>query len=322
MEEITDDAAAYEYLERVRWNGKPVCPHCGSIDRAYFLTPTNGISRPTSTGTATERRLWKCADCRKKFTVLTGTVMHNTKISVRLWVLAFFEMASSKNGVAAREIERKYGVTAKTAWYLLHRIRTAMGNDGPVQTMRGTIVADETFIGGKPRNRHQQGRPIRLHSGAGAFKDYPPKVAVLTLVNKTTGKSRSAVVRDVTGATLAKALRQNVDTAASVLHTDSWSGYREVGREFASHQTVDHSRYEYVRGDVSTNQAEGFFSQLKRSIDGTHHRVSREHLHRYLGEFDMRYSTRKSNDQERMDFIIGQADGVRLTYRTLKTPAA
>lgn len=317
MDQISDDAAAYRYLEETRWGGSPVCPHCGNRERIYFLTPANGVSRTTSTGAPTQRRLWKCGECRKKFSVLTGTVMHNSKISVRIWVLCFFEMAASKNGISAREIERKYGVTAKTAWHLLHRIRAAMGNDGPIETMKGTIVADETWIGGRPKNRHQQGR-TRPRTGKGHAGTPTHKIPVLTLVNRTTGQARSRVVRDVTGSTLQKVLREHVDVAGSVLHTDGHKGYREIGTEFAAHEWVDHSTYEFVRGDVSTNQCESFFSQLKRSIDGTHHRVSRDHLHRYLSEFDFRFGTRKMTDAERMAQIIEQADGIRLTYEAVK----
>lgn len=318
MDSISDDAAAYKYLESVLWPNGPVCPHCGSEDHAYFLKPKNGTDRETAGGSTTQRRLWKCAECKKKFTVTNGTVMHNTKISLRLWVLVFFEMAASKNGTSAREIERKYSVTNKTAWFLLHRVRMAMGNLGPIETMRGTIVADETWIGGKIKNKHKQGEVPGRVGGRGRAGTPKDKTPVFTLVNKTTGQARSRVVRDVTGASLAKILREHVDIPASVLHTDAAPSYRAIGQEFAQHAWVDHSSWEFVRGDVTSNQAENFFSQLKRSLDGTHHRISREHLPRYLAEFDFRYSTRKLSDAERMTRIIRQADGARLAYKTLK----
>lgn len=140
---IPTEAAAYELLEEWRWHGTPVCPHCGSIAEHYFLTPSNGVSRETGRGNATERRLWKCRDCRMKFSVLTNTVMHGTHIPVRTWVFVFFELCASKNGIAAREIERRYDLSPKSAWFMLHRIREAMSQSGTVDLFPGVVVADE-----------------------------------------------------------------------------------------------------------------------------------------------------------------------------------
>ncbi|MDP9445169.1 MAG: transposase [Actinomycetota bacterium] len=126
MAQSETEADAYALLERLRWDGHPVCPHCGSLARHYFLRPANGASRKTRTGAASERRVWKCKDCRKQFSVLTGTIFHGTKIPVRTWLMVVFEMCASKNAVAAREIERKYDLTAKSAWFMVHRIREAM----------------------------------------------------------------------------------------------------------------------------------------------------------------------------------------------------
>ncbi|CAN5773773.1 hypothetical protein BH20ACT7_BH20ACT7_12910 [soil metagenome] len=153
-EKLTDEAAAYEFMEQLRWNGRPVCPHCGSVRTPYFLQPRGGKDRATRTGSRSQRRVWKCADCRKQFSVLTGTIFHGTKIPLRTWILVVFELCSSKNGVAAREIERKYDLTAKTAWFMLHRIREAMKRDPLAGLLKGTVTADETWIGGKPSNRH------------------------------------------------------------------------------------------------------------------------------------------------------------------------
>lgn len=308
-ERIPDEAAAYEYLEDLRWGGKPVCPHCGNDDRCYFLTPKNGKSRATRTGKATQRRLWKCGACRRQFSVLTDTIMHGTKIPVRTWVFVIFEMCSSKNGVSAREIERKYGLCPRSAWFMTQRIREAMKDDG-LTIFTGTVAADETFIGGTPRFRHADKRPG------------PPKTAVLSLVNRTTGQVRSRIVPDITGGTLRKAIAEQVDPSRTVLHTDAGGQYEQLGKEFAAHRFVSHSQGEYVRGDVTTNQLEGFFSQLKRSIDGTHHRVSVEHLPRYLAEFDYRYSTRKATDAERMDDLLSRVGGRRLAYKPLTTSGA
>ncbi len=314
---IPDEASAYKLLEDLRWGDRPACPHCHS-DHVYYLNPVNGSSRKTRTGSVSQRRVWKCGGCRKQFSVLTGTIFHGTKISVRTWVFVIFEMCASKNGVAAREIERKYDLTAKTAWFMLHRIREAMKREPLAGMLRGTVVADETFIGGKPKNKHQQGRPARKPVGTGSKTGVAyDKIAVLTLVDKTTGEIRSRVVADVTGKTLRKAIAEHVDMAATTLHTDAAPAYKSIAGEFKAHESVDHSAREYVRGDVSTNKAENYFSQLKRSLDGTHHHVSTKHLHRYLAEFDYRFSTRELNDTIRMRKLGGQVDGRRLTYRPL-----
>lgn len=311
---LRTEADAYRYMEELRWgDGEPVCPHCDGTG-ASFIEPKNGTSRKTRTGAMSERRVWRCFTCRKQFSVITGTVFHGTKVSLRTWVLVVFEMCSSKNGVAAREIERKYGVCARTAWFMMQRIREAMKADGLIETMRGTITADETFVGGDMGNRHKsvRERPIPIVPRQSGRWD---KTIVLSLINQTTGEVRSRVIPDVTAATLRKAISEQVDMSGSRLMTDGGMGYRQFASDFLSHEWVDHDGGEYVRGDVSTNHAEGFFSQLKRSVDGTHHKVSREHLPRYLAEFDFRYTSRKLDDTARMLRLMGQTGGRRLTYK-------
>jgi transposase-like protein len=315
---VSDEHDAYLLLEELRWHGTPECAHCGH-DKAYFLTPKNGTSRATGPKkTMSVRRVWKCAKCRKQFSVLTNTIFHGTKVPLQTWLTVMVQMSAAKNGISAREVERMHGVTPETAWYMLHRLREAMKRDPLVGLLSGTIVADETFIGGKPKNRHQQGKK-RPGTGRGvAGHPGASKAAVLALVNPEAGEVRSRVIPDVTGDTLRDALTEQVDMSAATLHTDGWAGYNEVGKKFVGgHESVDHSSAEYVRGDVSTNQAEGYFSQLKRSLDGTHHHVSREHLERYLAEFDFRYSTRKLSDTQRMQRMIRQATGRRLSYNRI-----
>lgn len=307
-DKLRSEADAYRFLEEMRWgDAEPTCSHCGNVG-ASFVKPTNGESRKTRTGAETQRRVWRCFSCRKQFSVLTGTVFQGTKVSLRTWVLVIFEMCASKNGVSAREIERKYGVCPRTAWFMMHRIREAMKNDALVGSMKGIIVADETYIGGIPGNRHGAAKHASKHGGN------TDKTPVLSLINKLTGEVRSRVMPEVTGATLEKAIAEQVNMADSFLYTDAAMFYRRLGHQFRKHEYVDHSSGEYVRGTVTTNHAEGFFSQLKRSIDGTHHHVSVEHLPRYLAEFDFRYTTRKMNDSQRMGRLLGQVGGRRLTY--------
>ncbi len=329
MERIPTEAAAYEYLESLRWDGEPVCPHCGNGERCYFLNPANGTDRKTRTGALSERRVWKCGACRKQFSVLTGSVMHGTRIAVRTWVLVLLEMCSAKNGISAREIERRYGVTNRSAWFMLHRIRHAMDHNGMGDLFYGTVTADETFIGGKAKNRKRHGRPTRQKSygkgsrgGTGSGPAYG-KTAVLTLIENETGRSRSRVVNDVTAPTLRKAIEDQVIVRDSTLLTDAHMSYRKLGEEAALHLWVDHSRNQYVRrearGVVSTNPCENFFSQLKRSLDGTHHHVSTVHLARYLAEYDFRYSTRDESDGQRFQRLVNQTAGIRLAYKSAAT---
>ena len=307
-ERIPTEADAYKFLEELRWpSGVPTCPHCQCIDQHYFLTSKTGTARRTRTGSMSQRRVWECRACHEQFSVLTGTVMERTKISLRTWVFVIFELCSSKNGVAAREIERKYHLTPKTAWFLLHRIREAMKPGQPASILTGRVVADESWIGGDPANRHGH-KPGRGGQGSTA------KTPVMSLVSRETGEVRSRVVANVGGWALRNVLMANTDPQRTHLHTDSSAAYRSIGKGFASHSAVDHLAGEYVRGDASTNQAENYFSQLKRSIDGTHHHVSRAHLDRYLAEFDFRHSTHEVSDTVRMETLMGQVAGRRLMY--------
>lgn len=310
---IPDEDAAYRLLEEWRWHGEPVCPHCGSVNRHYFLKPREGVSR-TNRGTVTARRQWKCRDCRAKFSVLSNTIMHGTHIPVRTWVFVIFELCASKNGIAAREIERRYKLSPKSAWFMLHRIREAMASGPGVKLFEGVSVADETWIGGDPKNMHEDKRPLPLRKRGSGKTD---KTAVFSIINVATGEVRSRVVADVSGPTLRGAIAEHANLAKTTLHTDSSKSYPVVARDLAGHASVNHSKGEYVRDGVSTNKAENYFSQLKRSIDGTHHHVSVDHLGRYLAEFDFRYSTHRIKDSERVDELMGRVAGMRLTYRPL-----
>jgi transposase-like protein len=307
--EITSESDAFAYFERLRWNGRPVCAHCVS-ENVYYIEPANGVSRSTRTGTQSERRVWRCRDCKKQFSVITNTIMHGTRIPLRVWLMVIFELCSSKNGVAAREVERKYGVAGRSAWFMLHRIRQAMSQDEFFK-FSGDVVADETYIGGQPANRHANKRH-GVRRGAGT-----DKTPVVSLIDAERGVARSAVVTWVDSASLRQVISANVDMATAVLHTDSHRGYIPVGRIMAGHFTVDHRAGIYATDKTNgTNKAENFFSQLKRSLDGTHHSVSVEHLHRYLAEFDYRFSTSKMTDGDRMADLVTRVAG-RLTYKTV-----
>lgn len=254
-------------MERLRWSEKPICPHCGSINDHYFLTPKNDAGRKTRTGKVSQRRVWKCKDCRKQFSVLTGTIFDGTKIPIRTWIFVVFEMCASKNGIAVRELERRYGLSPKSAWFMTHRIREAMKLDPLRSQLLGTVIADETFIGGEQGNRHKKVR----------FSDDAPKakVAVLSLLHKESGEVRSHVVPNVKRDTLRAAIEKQVPLAGTTLHTDSAQQYTRIGWKAFKHETVNHIMSEYVRDGVTTNHVEGYFSQLKRSLDGTYHHAPR-----------------------------------------------
>jgi transposase-like protein len=306
---LRTEADAYLYLEELRWNGRPVCPHCGSVGEHYFLKPSNGRSRKTRTGATSERRVWKCRDCRKQFSVLTGTIFHGTKIPVRTWCFLVFEMAASKNGISAREVERKYGLCPRSAWFALHRLREAMKRGSAEDLLAGRVIADETRYGGKPKNRH--GHDPKEH----VQRTGEDKITIMALVSRETGEVRSRIVPNIKGPTLRAAIAEQVDMPNTDLHTDALRTYQLIADSFASHGFVNHEDREYVRDDVTTNHAETYFSQLKRSLDGTHHHVSREHLERYLAEFDFRYSTCNDTDTERMGKLVSQTGGRRLAYQ-------
>jgi transposase-like protein len=290
---FTDETKAREHLESIRWPDGPYCPHCGETQRVYRL---NGKSHRAG--------LLHCNACSGAFTVTTGSVMESSHVPLNKWVLAYRLMASSKKGFSAHQLHRTIGVTYKTAWFMAHRIRESMReiNPSPLGGEGKFVEADETFTGGKAKNR--------------AYREPPPKEAVMALVERG-GKVRSYHVPEVTATTLKPII---VDAIAKDTHfrTDESGVYWKVGEEFASHKTVVHSIGEYVRGDAHTNTIEGYFSIFKRGIYGTYHHVSQTHLKRYLAEFDFRYNERIAlgvTDTERAAKAIRGAAGKRLTYR-------
>jgi transposase-like protein len=290
---FTDETKAREHLEAIRWPDGPHCPHCGETQRVYRL---NGKSHRAG--------LLHCNACSGAFTVTTGSVMESSHVPLNKWVLAYRLMASSKKGFSAHQLHRTLGVTYKTAWFMAHRIRESMReiNPSPLGGEGKFVEADETFTGGKAKNR--------------AYREPPPKEAIMALVERG-GKVRSFHVPEVTATTLKPII---VDAIAKDTHfrTDESGVYWKVGEEFASHKTVIHSIGEYVRGDAHTNTIEGYFSIFKRGIYGTYHHVSQTHLKRYLAEFDFRYNERIAlgvNDTERAAKAIRGAAGKRLTYR-------
>lgn len=290
-----DERRAVEYLERQRWGDSPACPRCGDMD-VYQMKAADG--------SRSARYLWRCRGCKQQYTVRVGTIMEDSAIPLSHWCFAFHAACASKKGVSALQIRRMTGVSYKSALFMMHRIRWAMGGgNGRGGKLQGTVEVDETYVGGKKRKGQRRvGRP--------SPKDKAP---VLALVERG-GEVRVRHIADVTAKTLRGAIREHVAESSRVL-TDEYGTYRRVTRDGFQHETVCHSAGEYARGDVHTNTAEGFFAILKRGINGTFHAVSRKHLHRYLSEFEFRYNTRWLEDGHRIMLAIQAADGRRLTYR-------
>src|SRR5882762_10728866 len=290
---FSDENKAREFLEASRWPDGAVCPHCGQLET---VKPLGGKSMGPG--------WYFCSDCRQKFTVRVGTLYERSHIPLYKWLFATHLIVSSKKGMSALQLSRMLGLSYKSAWFMCHRIREAMKptNPVPIGGQNKVVEADETFIGGKKKNRAYA-------------KEEPKKQIVMTLVQRD-GESRSFHVADVS----AKTLREKIVTTVSrksYLATDELASYESIGKEFSGHGTVNHSADEYVRlgGFLHINTAECRFSLMKRAVYGTHHSVSEAHLHRYLTEWDFKWNTRKMKDGERAAVALKGIEGKRLTYR-------
>ena len=288
-----DETAAVEFMEAQRWGSNPTCPHCESSE-VYQMKNRAGIRN--------SRYLWRCRACSEQYTVRIGTVYEDSRLPMKHWCFAFWRACASKKGVSAREIQRHCQISYKSALFLMHRIRFAMTPE-ITPRLKGKIECDETYVGGKPRpgtGYHKRGHGTK-------------KTPVFAMVERD-GSIHRRVVADVTGKTLKSAIRQCVDQKSTII-TDEFRAYSGIGKSFTGgHESVFHSQGEYARGDIHTNTAESSFAILKRGITGIYHAVSKEHLHRYVSEFDFRWNTRKLNDGQRTALAIQGALGKRLTY--------
>lgn len=289
-----DEAKARKWLETHLWPEGPVCGHCGSVNNATAIETRPG--------------LYQCnePECRKQFTVTVGTLFERSHIPLNKWLMASFLICASKKGMSALQMSRMIGVSYKSTWFMMHRIREAMREGkfpSPLGGENKVVEADETYVGGKAKNR--------------AFKPPPKKHIVMTLVERG-GAARSFHVEDATAKTLRDTAVQ-VASRKSYLMTDEAKHYVKLGREFAGHGTVNHSAGEYARGNFwHVNTAENYFSIFKRGVIGTFHHISEQHLNRYLAEFDFRYSNRIGlgvTDRARADKLLKGIVGKRLTYR-------
>jgi transposase-like protein len=289
-----NEAAAFDYVEKRVWPNGPTCPHCGGVERISKMQ-----------GKSTRQGLYKCYQCRKPFTVRMGTIFESSHVPLHIWLQAMYLIAGSKKGISSNQLHRTLGVTLKTAWFMSHRIREAM-RDGALLPMGGegqTVEADETYIGQK--------KGVAVPQGG-----YRHKHCVVSLVNRDTGEARSIFSPSTAAAEVQQIVRANV-ARESRLVTDDAQLYWKVGREFSSHKRVRHAIGEYVVGDIHTNTIEGFFSIFKRGMRGVYQWCAEKHLHRYLAEFDFRYSNRMAlgcNDEDRADRLLKGVVGKRLKY--------
>jgi transposase-like protein len=292
FETIPDEQAAIDHFTSIRWKNGEFCPYCGSTKIYHFG----------------DRKTHKCGYCRQRFSIKVGTIFEDSKIPLRKWLAAIWLITSHKKGIASTTLAKDIKVTQKTAWFMLHRLREAARTKSFNEPLMGIIEADETFIGGKERNKHAR---KRLHIGTGGAG----KTAVLGIIQRG-GELRTMKMETLKATRVHAAIVANV-APGSHLMTDEYVSYRGLDGLFFRHHTINHSAGEWVRfSTIHTNTIEGVWAGLKRQIYGIHHWISGKHLDRYLSEATWRYNLRSAGKGDRVDALIAQSDG-RLTYKAL-----
>lgn len=294
---FSDPDTCLNYLIPLRWPDGITCPHCGSKENSFIAS----------------RRIWRCKGCKKQFSIKIGSIMEDSPLGLDKWLTAIWLIANAKNGISSWELHRSLGITQKSAWFVLHRIRLAM-QTGTLTKLKGEVEVDETFIGGKARNMHADKRAEKIHGRGAAGK------AIVIGVLERHGEVRTKVIPNTRKGTVQAEVRANVE-AGSLVCTDALKSYEGLDADYV-HEAVDHA-VEYVRGNVHTNGLENYWSLLKRCIKGTYVSVEPFHLFRYLDEEAFRYNQRKhcdkrkKTDAERFAELLGSLGGKRLTYNAL-----
>lgn len=289
LDYFKDNSTCIEFLEQQRWGKNPICPFCGS--KKVYRT----------------NRGFKCGDCKKKFTVTVGTIFEHSKIKLNTWFAAVYLCTAHKKGISSLQLHRDLGITQKTAWFMEHRIREMLRSKNSPLLLEGTVQADETFVGGKNKNRHAD-KKVEKSQGR-SVKDKTP---VFGLEND--GKVNLKVIPNTQAKTL-KPIIKNLVKKGAIVITDEWGGYNGLSKDY-NHKVLNHKEGEYVKDGFTTNSIDGFWSLLKRGIFGIYHSTSPQHLHRYCDEFSYRYNTRKIDDSDRFMVSLTKVDG-RLTYKQL-----
>lgn len=291
----TEDACR-EHLEKLRWNEEPICPHCGSQRNNHYQLKDKGIFKG----------LYKCKDCRKRFTVTVGTMFDSSHISLRKWFLAIYLFSSHKKGISSIQLAKDLGVTQKTAWFMLSRLRNSFSNRVEFE-FDGITQVDETYVGGKNKNRNWN-KKIKNAQG----RSLKSKIPVFGMI--CDGLVYVEVVKDTSGKTLKTIINAKVKDGC-VIVSDGWVAYKGLSANY-THYVIKHNKGIYKNGQYHTNSIEGFWSQLKRGIIGIYHVTSPKHLSKYCDEFAYRYNTRHMSDGERFNLSLINADE-RLMYRDL-----
>lgn len=307
-----------QYFQQRRWKGNVICAHCGH-DKVYKFS---------------DNRRFKCASCKKQFNVRTGTIFEESKLSLRKWVIAMYLVTSHKKGISSYQLARDIKVTQKTAWFLIHRIRHQLGKDNnPTEQLKGIVEADETFVGGKNKNRHKvkkveqsQGRSFKdktpilglMQRAEVAYIDRPHKVIKgLTVTEKITispSVVKTIVIPNTRGEIIRPIVRKFVQEGSYFI-SDEWHAYRGLNVHY-KHDIVNHGIGQYAIGEIHSNTIEGFWTWIKRMITGVYHYVSPKHLQNYAHEVTFRHNTRDVRQSERFEMILSRPIGY-LSYKSL-----
>jgi transposase-like protein len=298
LKKYGSDKTARSFLESIRWPDGAICPRC-KTKQDHKITAKKESENGAREG------VYFCSKCRKQFTVTVGTIMESSHIPIGTWLAAIFLICASKKAISSLQLQRMLGLTYKSAWFMSHRIRHAMDNNANEPKLSGIVEADEAYVGGKPRKlvkRKFKGRGV---SG---------KTPVVVLVERS-GRARTKVMPTVSRQNIRQMMKENVDIKSKIMSDES-PLYNTAGVYFqGGHEAVNHSKWEFARGDANNNTAESFFALLKRGIYGTFHNVSKEHLDKYCNEFAFRWNNRKISDSERMEVAISMIEDKRLMYR-------